>query len=94
MKEWHPEAEEIEIRAYAEVAEDIEIHDQETLDRLREYHIWTDTFAEERLKWKRTKPLHLLLLRVSTLSSQSEFRIVLLTRDVSHGLGWKTLCRS
>jgi hypothetical protein len=67
MKEWHPEAEEIEIRAYAEVAEDIEIHDQETLDRLREYHIWTDTFAEERLKWKRAKPLHLLLLRVSTL---------------------------
>ncbi|MFC5647642.1 DUF1802 family protein [Paenibacillus solisilvae] len=67
MEEWNPEAEEIEIRAFAEVAEDIEIRDQESLDRLREYHIWTDAFAEERLKWKRAKPLHLLLLRVRAL---------------------------
>ncbi|BBH21526.1 hypothetical protein Back11_28710 [Paenibacillus baekrokdamisoli] len=67
MEEWQPESDEIEIRAFAKVVEDMEIRDQESLDRIREYHIWTDEFAEERLKWKRSKPLHLLLLRVSVL---------------------------
>ncbi|MFD0586384.1 DUF1802 family protein [Paenibacillus sp. GCM10027627] len=67
LSEWSPEAEFIQLSAYAEAVRDIEIRDQETLDKLRGLHIWTDTFAEERLKWKRTKPLHLLLLRVYLL---------------------------
>jgi hypothetical protein len=67
MEGWTPDMASIKLSSYAEAVEDIEITDQETLDRIREYHIWTDTFAEERLKWKRTKPLHLLLLRVYRL---------------------------
>jgi hypothetical protein len=62
-----PESPTVEIAAYAEAADDIEIHDQETVDLLANYHIWTDTFTEERLKWKRKLPLHLLLLRVYKL---------------------------
>ncbi|MFC0393240.1 DUF1802 family protein [Paenibacillus mendelii] len=68
LDEWSPEAGTVRIRAYAEVVDDIEIHDQTKLNRIREYHIWTDAFAEERLKWRRVKPLHLLLLRVSLLN--------------------------
>lgn len=67
LEEWSPEATVLKLSAYATVEQDIEITDQETLDKLRELHIWTDTFAEERLKWKRKKPLHLLLLKVYKL---------------------------
>ncbi|NBD26114.1 DUF1802 family protein [Paenibacillus sp. T1] len=64
---WTPGSSTVEIAAYAEAADDIEIHDQATVDLLADYHIWTDTFTEERLKWKRKQPLHLLLLRVYLL---------------------------
>lgn len=72
LADWSPNMERIKLEAYAKVIEDIEITDQETLDRLRDLHIWTDTFAEERLRWKRTKPLHVLLLRVYRLASPIE----------------------
>ncbi|MCM3631187.1 DUF1802 family protein [Paenibacillus glycanilyticus] len=72
MQGWTPDMPSIKLHSYAEAVEDIEITDQETLDRIREHHIWTDTFAEERLKWKRTKPLHLLLLRVYRLEEPVE----------------------
>jgi hypothetical protein len=72
LANWSLDMETIKLESYAEVAEDIEITDQETLDRLRDLHIWTDTFAEERLRWKRTKPLHVLLLRVYRLAAPIE----------------------
>ncbi|KRE46270.1 DUF1802 family protein [Paenibacillus sp. Soil522] len=72
LVDWSPNMETIKLEAYAEVVEDIEVTSQETLDRLRELHIWTDTFAEERLNWKRTKPLHVLVLRVFRLSAPIE----------------------
>lgn len=72
LVDWSPNMETIKLEAYAEVVEDIEVTDQETLDRLRDFHIWTDTFAEERLNWKRTKPLHVLVLRVFRLSAPIE----------------------
>ncbi|MDG0813766.1 DUF1802 family protein [Cohnella rhizosphaerae] len=52
------------VSSYAEVVEDIEVTDGETLRKLEPFHLWTENYAEERLKWKRTKPLHVLLLRV------------------------------
>jgi len=64
---WSPDDTKVTLRLYAEVIEDIEIHDQETLNRLRDFHIWTDHFAEERLKWKKKLPLHVLLLRIYKL---------------------------
>ncbi|MHA7964603.1 DUF1802 family protein [Paenibacillus sp. CAU 1782] len=67
LRDWSPEMDTMTLSAYAEVSDDIEIRDQETLDRLREFHIWNDTFAEERLKWKRKNPLHLLILKVYAL---------------------------
>ncbi|RIX52419.1 DUF1802 family protein [Paenibacillus nanensis] len=67
LTEWSPDMPKVKLTAYAIAERDIEINDQETLDKLRDLHIWTDTFAEERLKWKRKKPLHVLLLRVYEL---------------------------
>lgn len=65
-------ADQIRLTAYAEVIEDIEIVDVEALQQLNEFHIWTEDYAEERLKWKRTKPLHVLILRVYQLETPIE----------------------
>ncbi|MFC4305161.1 DUF1802 family protein [Cohnella boryungensis] len=59
----------IRVDSFAEVVEDIEVTDAETLSRLEGLHIWTEDYAEERLKWKKTKPLHVLVLRVYRLDS-------------------------
>ncbi|WP_018756124.1 DUF1802 family protein [Paenibacillus terrigena] len=73
---WSKDDTTVTLRLYAEVIEDIEIHDQETLNRLRDFHIWTDHFAEERLKWKKKLPLHVLLLRVYKLDPGLSIEIV------------------
>jgi hypothetical protein len=65
-------ADRVRLTSYAKVVEDIEIMDVETLQRLDELHIWTEDYAEERLKWKRTKPLHVLILRVYKLENPLE----------------------
>lgn len=57
----------VTVSSFARVAEDIEVTDSETLAKLAPYHLWTEHYAEERLKWKKTKPLHVLLLRVYVL---------------------------
>lgn len=67
LKDWSPGDTETLIRAYARLEEDLLIDSQEQLDKLRDCHIWTDRFAEERLRWKRTSPLHVMLLRVYEL---------------------------
>lgn len=64
---WSGRQTEATISCYAELTEDLLISSQEELERIAGFHIWTDHFAEERLKWKRAKPLHLMLLRVYEL---------------------------
>jgi hypothetical protein len=61
--------ERVHLTSYAEVVQDIEVTDSETLQRLDDLHIWTEDYAEVRLKWKRTKPLHVLILRVYILET-------------------------
>lgn len=75
LEGWSPENTTVQLTAYAEVAEDIEVYDQEELNKLAPFHIWTDQFAEERLKWKKKNPLHVLLLRVYKLEQPVEIRI-------------------
>jgi len=67
MKHWSPEQSFMNLEGYACVVEDIEINTQAELDKLRDLHIWQDQFTEERLKWKKKNPLHLLVLRVYRL---------------------------
>ncbi len=61
----HPDT--VKIAYYAEVEHDLEVTDEETLGRLDKLHVWTQDYAAERLKWKKTKPLHVLVLRVYVL---------------------------
>lgn len=59
---WHPEV--LPIQAWATVTHVYEITEAEQIAALLPFHIWTETFATERLKWKSRSPLSVLLLRV------------------------------
>ncbi|OPH46860.1 hypothetical protein BC351_13065 [Paenibacillus ferrarius] len=64
---WSAEDTHIRLTAFARMIEDIEVSDQEQLNKLLPFHIWTENFTDERLKWKRKNPLHIMLLRVYQL---------------------------
>ena len=66
---WSAEDTQVTINSFARMVEDIEVSDQEKLNQLFPFHIWTENFTEERLKWKRKNPLHIMLLRVYTLGT-------------------------
>ncbi|TBL75100.1 DUF1802 family protein [Paenibacillus thalictri] len=73
---WNPQQTTVTIDTFAELALDIEVSEQPELDKLAPFHIWTDHFAEERLKWKRKNPLHIMLLRVYSLNHPATLPIV------------------
>ena len=55
--------------AWAEVVEVIELTDKNKLDSLSPFHIWTDDYAESRLRWKPSFPLSIMLLKVHSLAT-------------------------
>lgn len=60
---------EIRVSAYAEVTASFDITDSEQLAVLRSFHIWSDEYVAERLRWRPTKPLAALALRVYRLAA-------------------------
>lgn len=76
LNNWNPDSSTVKITSFAHVVEDIEVFDSHPLERLKSFHIWTDQFAEERLKWKKKNPLHVLILRVYNLSEAWEVPII------------------
>ena len=56
------------ISLFAKVHSVIEITDEEILNRLQNYHIWTKEYIESRMKYNPKKPMSLLLLRVYKLN--------------------------
>lgn len=67
LNQWDSRNSTVQIRVVAEVVEDIEVFDEEKVRALSPHHIWVDTVAEERLNWKKTQPLHVLVLRIFKL---------------------------
>jgi hypothetical protein len=53
----------VRIRAWAEVARHFTIADPRCVDALSPFYVWTPSYAERRLGWRRQQPLHVLLLR-------------------------------
>lgn len=53
----------VRFTSFAEVYRAYEISEQETLEELDPYHVWTQEYAESRLKWRPKKPLTVLVLR-------------------------------
>ncbi len=52
---------------WARVEEVIELTEQEKVDTLSPYHIWTQDYAQKRLHWKPRHPLSIMLLRLYQL---------------------------
>ena len=52
---------------WAGVEEVIELTEQDKLDTLSPYHIWSDDYAQKRLHWKPRSPLSVMLLRIHRL---------------------------
>jgi hypothetical protein len=67
---WHPER--IEIPAWAEIGEVLQVQDPQVVARLFPFHIWSESFVAERLAWKPQTPLFVLLLRVYRLKHPHE----------------------
>lgn len=59
-----PPNESIRFTHWAQVAEIIEVSEQEKVDDLSPHYIWTDAYAQSRLRWKPMLPLSVMLLRV------------------------------
>jgi hypothetical protein len=62
---WHPES--VRIGSRAEIAAVLTATDEQTVEKLLPYHIWSDRLALERLRWKANQALSILLLRVYRL---------------------------
>ena len=54
---------------WAKVEETIRVSEQDKADDLSPYHIWTNEYAQSRLRWKPMLPLSVLLLRVYSLET-------------------------
>jgi hypothetical protein len=68
------------IDTWAEVTHGFTLQTEAELMALALFHIWTADFIAERLKWRSSQPLHILLLRAYRLPQAVE-----LGRSPSHG---------
>lgn len=75
LEGWSVDKPTVDIRYFARITDDVELLDEEKLRALNEFHIWTDNFADVRLRWKKKKPLHILFARVYKLNQPIEIPI-------------------
>ncbi|MBW4694635.1 MAG: DUF1802 family protein [Lyngbya sp. HA4199-MV5] len=75
---WHPET--VRLGSWAHITDRVQVSDTATVAALLPFHIWTEAFVAERLKWKPSQPLEVLLLRVYTLPQPQ-----LLPYDAAYG---------
>lgn len=64
---WHPE--QVRIGSWAEITDILQIDRAEGIAALFPFHIWSEQFVRDRLKWKPSQPLYILLLRVYQFAS-------------------------
>lgn len=62
---WHPET--VRLSCWATITDSIQVSEAAPLAALLPFHIWNEAFASERLKWKPSQPIKVLLLRVYRL---------------------------
>ena len=64
---WHPET--VHIAAWANITNILLVTEANKLEVLFPHHIWNNSFASQRFKWKPKQPLYVLLLRTYLLPS-------------------------
>ena len=85
----------VDFTYFCQVTDKFELRDESDLDRISDYHIWTDDYARKRLHWRPKQPLTVALLRVYELQQIQSLPVlseysgckswVELDRDVSLG---------
>ena len=66
----------VKFSEWATVHEVLEISDQDKIESLNDFHIWTDEYAQGRLNWKPMVPLSIILVRVYTLQSSTSVQFI------------------
>jgi len=56
------------ISSYAEVLDEKDIESKTIIDRLSEFHVWSNSYIDERVNWKPEKPLKAIFLRTYNIS--------------------------
>lgn len=64
---WHPA--QVRIGSWAHITDILQIDTAEVVAALFPFHIWNEQFVSDRLRWKPSQPLYVLLLRVYQLAS-------------------------
>lgn len=63
------------ITSYAEVIEESDITDMKKIEGLAPFHVWSDSYIKERMRWMPQKPMKVLFLRVYKVQ-QSEVPVI------------------
>ena len=64
VRENQPKAGVNRITSYAEVIEESDITDMKKIEELSPFHIWSDYYIQERMKWMPEKPMKAIFLKV------------------------------
>ncbi|MBO3464038.1 DUF1802 family protein [Aetokthonos hydrillicola Thurmond2011] len=67
---WHPET--VRITSWAKITDIFRVYDEAIVSALLPFHIWNEYFISDRLKWKPSQPLYILLLRTYKLFQVQE----------------------
>ena len=67
---WHPET--VNISSFAEITHILPVKDESIIGKLFTYHIWSEEFVSDRLQFKPSQPLFLLLLKTYKLPEIKE----------------------
>lgn len=67
---WHPET--VKISSFAEITDILPLKDKSIVGELFPYHIWNEEFVSDRLQFKPSQPLFVLLLRTYKLPQITE----------------------
>jgi hypothetical protein len=67
---WHPET--VTIGSWTEITDIFQVTNETIVQALEPFHIWSESFISDRLKWKQHQPLYILLLKVYKLPQTVE----------------------
>lgn len=67
---WHPET--VKISSFAEITDILPVKERSIVRQLFPYHIWNEEFVSDRLQFKPSQPLFVLLLKTYKLPQISE----------------------
>ncbi len=66
----------ITLSHWCRVTDTFEVREDETLEKISPFHIWTDDYAEKRLHWRPKQPLTVALLRAYRLQQPQALPIL------------------